>query len=196
LTTKISAHELEDNAAEVVETHPARRRPPRDDTSKVAKADPGGRMEKMRAAGTRHRQDFILVRTPRGVAKISFPHFDTYKAIWRIWLSKRTNAEPNPGVTITDLMEMTGQRQNTLQNIVTSLRKNGIIRSVVQHVGWRGTRAFYFPTTVGDELLKMAEYLGPGSMVQVGRNSTAWRARNQDQPQDIFKFAALLKNGS
>jgi hypothetical protein len=185
--------QFDDGSVEVVEVNAARKRPSVDEVSVVAAAPAGGRMATMREAGNEHRQNFILIRTPRGVAKIAFPHFGLYKVLWRLWQAKRAAGEPDPGVSVQELVEATGFTQQSVQNTLTSMRRNEIIRSVVQHVGWRGTRGRYYPTSVGDEALKMAEYLGAGSMVQIGRNATAWRARNQDEPQDMFKFAAFLR---
>lgn len=187
-------HELNDGAKEVIEQRPARKRPKKDSPATAAKVDPGGRMKAMRDAGTRHRQEFILVRTPRGAAKIALPHFDMLKLVWRLWLAKRVALDPDPGVSQPEIVEASGLPQNFVANVLQSLKRNEAIRSVVSHVGWRGTRAKYYPTIGGEEILRFADYLGRDSYVQVGRSMKAWRARNQDGPSDMFRYAAFLKS--
>lgn len=185
----------DDGAAEVVETSPLRRRPTPAEVSVAAKLPAGGRLTAMRAAGARHRTDFLRVRNALGSVQISIPHVPVFDALWTLWAQKRADGEGDPGVSKTEIAEATGLDPKKIQHILSTFRRTGIARSIVQHVGWRGTRAKYYPTDEGIFAFSLAEVLGHGSVVQVGHRVNAWRARSQDEPQNIFQFAALYRGG-
>lgn len=187
---------MDDGAVEVVETSPQRRRPSSAEVSAAAQLPAGGRLTAMRAAGAKHRTDFLRVRSALGSVQISIPHIPVFDALWALWAKKRADGEGDPGVTKVEMVEATGLDPKKIQHILTTFRRTGIARSITQHVGWRGTRSRYYPTDEGIFAFSLAEVLGHGSAVQVGHTASAWRARNQSEPQDIFQFAALYRGGA
>lgn len=186
---------MEDGAVEVVETSPQRKMPPIAEVKDAAKQDAGGRMAAMRAAGSKHRTDFIRVRSPTGSVQISLPHMPVFDALWRLWARKRAEGEADPGVNVAELMEEAKIEEPKLRNILKAFRRTGIARSVMTHVGWMGTRSRYYPTDEGIFAFSLAETLGHGTSVQVGGSAKTWKSRDQNEPDNIFEWSALYRGG-
>lgn len=166
-------------------------------TPELAQQTPaGGRLAAMREKATDNLKDFILLRGPLGAVRFSLGHATILKAIWRVWTQKRIARADDPGASISDIVEATGSDVKQVRNVVASLLKNHVIRSRVRYTGWRGARATYYPSDAGVQALALAEVLGPGHAVQVGRTAQAWASRSQTEPGTLFQHAALLRGGA
>lgn len=187
--------EFDDGATEVVDVLPKRRSPKLASVEEASNNDAGGRLSAMRKAGARHRQDFIIWRRPDRALKASLPHAPLFAALWRVWARKRALGEDDPGASIAEIAEEHGLEAKGTQHILNKLSHTGLVRSVVQHIGWRGTRAKYYPTDEGIYLFSLGETLGWGSSVQVGRSTKAWAGRSRSEPNNMFQFAVLIQGG-
>lgn len=188
--------DLDDGATEVVDVKPARRPRPIVDAGRIANAPAGGRMAQIRVEVPDRGGDFLTLRTPLGASKIAFSYVGVLHGLWRVWSAKRAAGEPDPGASATEVAEAAGVDPARVRTALTSLVRNRVARGITQHIGYQGTRARYYPTEFGVQALALAEVLGPGSAVQVGRTATAWRGRDQDEPGDLFQFAALVRGGA
>ena len=186
----------EDGAAEVVNLRPSRRERSTPSLEAVARSDAGGRMAQMRAKGAGHRRDFLIHRSALESVKIVLAHEPVFAALWRVWSAKRVQADQDPGATVGEIAQAMDRPQHEVRSVLASLLRNHVIRSTVAYVGRRGARARYYPSEAGVQAFALAEVLGPGSFVQVGRNTTAWRARNRSEPSDLFQHARLLRGGA
>lgn len=162
----------------------------------AARSTAGGRLADMRLKAVDNLKDFVLLRGPLGVVRFSVGHTPILKAIWRVWVQKRIARDPDPGASIADIVAATGENVKTVRNVVASLKKNHVIRSRVRYSGWRGAQATYYPSDAGVQALALAEVLGPGHSVQVGRTAQAWTSRSQTEPGTLFQHAALLRGGA
>lgn len=189
---------MDDFDDEVLEgfQQPARRDISTQSLNEAAHEVSGGRMAAVRAAGDAQRRDFMIHRGPLGATRLTLSHVPVFRALWRVWTGKRTRQEDDPGATVGEIAEELQQDVKHVRNVLMSLLRNHLIRSTVRHVGWRGSRATYYPSDAGVQALALAEVLGPGHFVQVGRNTSAWRQRNLTEPGNLFQHAALLSGGA
>lgn len=191
--------EMDDGATEVVAASPLRKGAAPVETQKVARTRAGGRVRDLTAAGEKHRRDFITIRRAGALpVRITLPHLPVFKGLWEVWQSKRTAAEPDPGVAIAEISERLVEHGAPLatSSIASSLRsllRSNVVRCIDGHVGWRGRRTRYYPTSAGIEAFALAEVLGEGTLVQVGRTGRSWRQRDESEPKNLFQHAALLR---
>jgi DNA-binding PadR family transcriptional regulator len=191
-------HDLDDGATEVVDQRPMRRARAPADLAKVASAAPGGRMAALHAAGMRQRRDFIILRRQgQPACRISLAHEAFFKTVWSLWTERRTAGEDDPGVTTADVQERHAEvATSSISAALRSMVRNGALRATDQQVGWRSQRTRYYPTETGVAAFALAEYLGEGSFVQVGRTTKSWRSRNEGEPGNLFQHAKLLRGGA
>ncbi|USN15417.1 middle transcription regulatory protein [Brevundimonas phage vB_BpoS-Kikimora] len=188
----------EDGASAIVKDRPSRRVTTPKTPQEIAAKPAGGRMKAMSEAGTAHRTDFVILRkVGRPAARLYLPHAVFFKGLWQLWSAKRITGEPDPGVTQAEMRAWMEENVGpTAASSVTSamraLVRSRAVRSVQQHVGFRAIRMHYYPTSEGVEILALAEVLGDGSFVQVGRTRAAWKNRAQDEPRSVFEHAQLL----
>ncbi|AFO71688.1 hypothetical protein Ccr2_gp144 [Caulobacter phage Ccr2] len=166
------------------------------DLTAAAQSVAGGRMAAMRAAGESHRRDFLILRGPLGVVRLSFAHVPVLQALWRVWARKRLQRIDDPGANLAEIGAEMGLEVSAVRPVITSLHKNRLIRTRRSHHGWQGVRATYYPSEIAVQALGLAEVLGPGHAVQVGRNASAWASRSQTEPGNLFQHAALLRGGA
>jgi hypothetical protein len=185
----------DDGAIEVVDRRPARSAGPVFDVKTIALQPAGGRLASARSH-PEERDNFITMRTPMGAAKIAFTHAATFNSLWRAWTAKRTRGEADAGVTVSEITAIEGLPLHEVNAALRSLTRNRVVTVITQHIGYQGTRARYYPTEIGIQAFALAEVLGAGSLIQIGRTSRAWRGRDRDEPADLFQFAALLRGGS
>ncbi|AFU86628.1 hypothetical protein D869_gp286 [Caulobacter phage CcrRogue] len=178
------------------ELSPARAPVTTKDIADVAQAPAGGRMAAMREAGDAHRRDFLLLRGPLGVVRLSLAHVPALHALWRVWSRKRTAQTADPGASLAEIGEEMNLPAASVRPMVVSLLKNRLIRTRRSHHGWQGVRATYYPSAIAVQALALAEVLGPGHAVQVGRNASAWANRSLTEPGNLFQHAALLRGGA
>ena len=184
--------DLDDGASEVVASKP-RRKAPRTASVAEAAAEPvGGRLSRMRAAAAQTRQEFTMVRAPLGVTKVALPHLGLFGTLWRLWAAKRV-AGGDPGVSVAEIAEAEDRPLSGVRTILATLIRNGVVRSKRTSVGWENTRARYYPTELGTQVLSIAQMLGPGTSIQVGGTATAWKSRSATEPANIFRHAAFLR---
>uniref|UniRef100_A0AB74ULE9 HTH marR-type domain-containing protein n=1 Tax=Caulobacter phage BL57 TaxID=3348355 RepID=A0AB74ULE9_9VIRU len=166
------------------------------DLNDVAQGVAGGRLAAMRAAGEEHRREFLMLRGPLGVVRLSLAHTPVLHALWRVWSRKRLERVEDPGASLAEIGQEMGQEAEAVRAVIASLLKNQLVRSRRSHVGWQGNRATYYPSEIAVQALALAEVLGPGHAVQVGRNASAWANRSQTEPGTLFQHAALLRGGA
>jgi hypothetical protein len=187
--------DLDDGATEVVGVRPMRRGGAAIDLPKVVSSRSGGRLAQMRATAIEQSRNFINVRTPLGSARIALSHALVFHTLWRRWTANRAEGLDDPGVSMAELVADGEIDTARARAALAALSRTRIVRVVTQHIGYQGTRSRYYPTELGVQAFAIAEVLGPGSAVQVGRTREAWRGRNLDEPSDLFQFAALLRGG-
>lgn len=192
---KTQAHLLDDGAHEVVDERPLRPQVQAPELVEIASTKPGGRMQRMQAAGDRHRREFILIRTKADVVKLSLPHVPVFRALVRAWTAKRGAGAADPGVSLVEIAQEMGVDPVSIKTPVQSLIRNRAIRSKTTSVGYQGMRSIFYPSDLGAQAIAIAEVLGEGSFVQVGRPVNAWRGRNASEPSTVFQFANLIKRG-
>lgn len=158
----------------------------------AVKLPAGGGLAQMRAAGSAHRKEFAILRTPLGVVRVSLPHLEVFTALWKLWGGKRARGEL-PAVTALEIATEMGKTRKGIMNGLSGLRRNGLIRSIRSYVGWADVRAEHAPTELGLQLFAAAETLGMNTSIQIGRNPSAWSARNQAEPSDLFDHAAIIR---
>lgn len=187
--------DLEDGASEVVDRAP-RRTPVRTASlEEVVESPAGGSLARMRELGDRGRREFVLLRSPLGVLRLPYTQMGVLHAVWQVCTAKRVQGEADHGATAAEIAEAAGTSPSSARSVLSSLLRSRAIRSTVTHVGWRGTRARYYPTATGQKLLAFAAELPLGASVQVGRTNKSWRSRGSDEPANLFQFASLLRGG-
>lgn len=192
-------HDMDDGATEVVSSQPMRSGRAPVDGAKVAKAGAGGRMASMQASGHAHRTEFILIRRQgQDVVRLSLPHGIIFKLVWQLWEAKRVQGEEDPGIAVAEVSELltasgSPMATSSISAALRSMIKNGALKSTDQYVGWQARRTRYYPTTAGVEAFALAEVLGYGALVQVGKSSKAWKNRSNGEPSNLFQHAALLR---
>jgi hypothetical protein len=139
------------------------------------------------------KDEFIAFRRPSGAAKVQLDHLEILAVLWRLWASRRA-ANEEPGISVTEISKGHTKPISALRAILNTLMKSGLIRSVRTSVGWASNRASYYPTDLGIQMLATAQTFGPGTSIQIGRTPTAWKARSDDAPHNLFQHAAFLKN--
>ena len=88
-----------------------------------------------------------------------------------------------------------GDTADAIRDIIRSLVRNRAATAKVVHIGYQGTRALYYPSPRGEEALAIAEVVGQGSLVQVGRPVNAWKGRNMTEPPNLFQIAHIATRG-
>lgn len=151
----------------------------------------GGKMANAQPLGVEAQREFISLRTPLGAVRITFSHFPFLKALWRVSLRKRVRGE-DEGVRVKEIAEEMNVSPTKVAAIISSLRSNEVIRSVTTHEGWAKVVGKHYPTELGCQLLAMATFLGNG-VVQIGRNSSAWANRANDEPESFFRHADFIR---
>lgn len=188
-------YDLDDGAKEAVTRSPRRRAPTVASLVEAAAMPVGGRMARMRATAASKRQEFAMIRAPLGVAKIALQHLAIFDALWRLWAAKRVTGG-NPGVTVHEIASGDHTTLSAVKSALATLIRNGIVRSTRTSIGWANVKAIYFPTELGIQILGIAQLLGPGTSIQVGRTPEAWRSRAADEPDNFFKHAAFLRGAA
>lgn len=188
--------DLDDGATEVVDGRPRRRGTASVDLAKVVASPAGGRLVAGRAAAAEQSGHYITVRTPLGAAKIALGHASVFHDLWRCWTVKRADGVDDPGVSAGEVTAAGETDKARVRAALQALVRHRLVKAITQHVGYQGTRIRYYPTDFGVQTFALAEVLGAGSSVQVGRTSEAWRGRNLSEPSDLFQFAALLRGGA
>lgn len=189
---ELKHHLLDDGSHEVVDVHPARPVYAAADLEDVVRGKPHANLEAMRRAGERARSEFMHLRSPRGAVKIALTHVPVFAALVRVWTAKRADGAPDAGVTAVEVAEAADVPVNTVRSIIRTLIRNQVVLAKTTYTGWQGMRALYYPTTVGAEALAIAEVIGYGSMIQVGRGHAAWKARSSGEPPNLFQFFSLV----
>ena len=152
-------------------------------------------MARLDVSAERALREFVLIRDQTGVIKMPLGHVALYRALVRASWSKRVAGAPDHGVSVNEVAEAGGFDPDAIRAPLRSLVKNRAARSKTIHVGFQGTRALYYPTARGEEAIGIAEVLGEGSLVQVGRPINAWKGRNMTEPSNIFQIAQLISRG-
>lgn len=182
-------HDLEDGSTEVVDHRPARTSPPVASLEEAVESPVSGRLEAARAKINRN--DYIALRTPLGAAQIALSHLTIFGALWRLWAGK-TALKEDGGVTAAEVAEAAQKPENSVRAVLKTLIHNRVVRTLSTHVGEAHIRTSYFPTEFGVQAYALAEMLGPGSSVTVGRTQSVWVSRSADEPSNFFKHAAFL----
>lgn len=186
---------LDDGATEEVASQPRRKAPTAASVTEATAMPVGGRLASMRLAKAQNKQEFTMVRAPLGVTKVALPHLTLLADVWRLWGSKRVTGG-DPGVTVAEVASATDRPVGGVRAILATLIRNGIVRSTHTSVGWAGSRARYYPTELGVQVLSIAQMLGPGTSIQVGRTASAWRSRSASEAANIFRHAQFLRGGN
>lgn len=189
----LKAHEYDDGTVETVDVHPRRRTRSTRTLQDAAKSRSGGRLTQTPPAP--QSPDFINIRTQLGAAKIAQGHLQVFSALWRLWAAKRVEGG-DAGVTVAELADSLTRTTQKVHGVLTTLIRNGIVRSIRTNVGWSNVRASYYPTELGVQILALTQALGPGSSVQIGRTATAWSSRSNDEPENFFRHAALMRGSA
>lgn len=188
------AHLDDDGAHEVVATSPGRpvfRTAP---LAEAAHARVGGKLAEMRAGAERGSREFVIKRSPAGTIRMALSHTGVLAALWRLWTGKRVSGDEDPGVLVSEVAQDMGVSVSKAQSVLMSLRRNGLVRSVLIHVGSRSTRARYYPTQEAVLTMALGEVIGLHGSVQVGRTK-AFKSQARTEPNNLFEFAALLRGG-
>ena len=180
--------------AEDVALRPLRSPPDALTVLETAALPPGTKMASSVLPDARS-SEFISFRTKSGAAKIALSHYPVLAALWGLWARKRANGE-DAGVSVTEIVEESGIPEPSVWSIITSLLKNEVVSRITVSRGFGGRKARFFPTTIGVEIFAMAEYLGYGSSIQIGKNETAWADRSNNEPESFFQWAKLLRGGA
>lgn len=187
--------DFNDGAVAVVGAKPTRKPRIAREIPETVKASSGGKLAHIRHLAEPLHREFISLRLPTGAARIAFAHLPVFKAVWRLNMRKRANGEPE-GARATEIAVEAHLPLTKVQNVIVSLRKSGIIRSVTQYAGWAKVQAFHYGTELGNQLLALAEFLGPDAAVQVGKTKSAWTGRSQTEPESFFRHIELLRGAA
>lgn len=180
--------ELDDGATEVVSGRPARDPSVKLDGALIAEMPAGGRLSAGDVSG-----ESMVIRTSLGSARIMLSHAPAFKALWRLWTAKRVAGADDPGASAPEIAEAAKLDIQVIRRSLTSLMASRLLRSAVTHVGYHATRTRYYPTELGVQAFALADVLGAGASIQIGRTQRAWQNRAKDEPGDLFSFAALLR---
>lgn len=183
-----------DPSDETVDVSPRRAKRPVADLDAIVMAPVGGGMAHLPSSDQALRE-FVLIRDPAGVIKLPLGHAGVYRAMVKAAWRKRLDRAPDPGVSVMEIAEIGGYDPDVIRPIVRSLVRNGAAAAKTIHVGFQGARALYYPSPRGEEVLGIAEVLGQGSLVQVGRPVNAWKGRNMTEPPNVFQIAQLVSRG-
>lgn len=188
--------DFEDGATEEVAYRPSRYKPVAADLERAVAGKSGGSLRRMQMAAEQAKREFIIVRGPMGVQRIALSHAQVLSTLWRLWSAKRVERLADPGVRAAEVVAALPHLPgSSVRSVLSSLIRSGAARSIVTHLGFRGTLARYFPTESGIQLVGLVSVLPLGSSVQVGRNSTAWKSRSRTEPANLFQHAKLLRGG-
>lgn len=169
-------------------------RPPAD-LDAIVKSGSGGGMARLDVSAERALREFVLIRDQSGVIKMPLGHVALYRALVKAAWRKRLDRTADQGVSVAEVAEIGGFDPEAIRAPLRSLVKNRAARAKTIHVGYQGTRVLYYPTQRGEEAIGIAEVLGEGSLVQVGRPVNAWKGRNMTEPSNIFQIAQLIARG-
>lgn len=163
---------------------------PHRETAEIAALRPGGKLANI----AEPRRDFVTLRKQgRMPVKMSMAHAKVFKALWQIWLSKRVAKVVNLSSSVGEVSERLGLGDVATRAALESLVSSGVVRQTEGFVGRIQRRVFYTPLPAGIEILALAEHLGEGAQVQVGKRAADWvRA---EEPPHLFDFAKLLRGG-
>lgn len=185
---------LDDGADEIVAYSPRRAVRPAARLDDIVKAPAGGRMAHM-PASDRGLREFVLIRNQSGVVKMALGHVGVYRAMVKASWRKRLDRTADAGVTVGEIADVGGFDPDAIRDIIRSLVRNRAATAKVVHIGYQGTRALYYPSPRGEEALAIAEVVGQGSLVQVGRPVNAWKGRNMTEPPNLFQIAHIATRG-
>jgi DNA-binding PadR family transcriptional regulator len=194
--------DFDDGASEVVVRRPLRGHVQPLNGTQIAQAKAGGHMRMMTLAGDAARREFIILRKQGQPAiRITLTHVVAFKALWQTWSEKRVEGVDDPGTTSAELLQRIAVNGRTLAlsslgSMLRGLVRGGAVRSTETGVGWRGRRTLYYPTEAGVQAFALAEMLGDGSFVQVGRTTKSWRSRSAAEPQNLFQHAARISGAA
>lgn len=204
--SKIAANspalDYDDGASEVVDDRPMPTSPPPIEAAAVARQRAGGRMKNIQAINAEYRREVISVRRAGAApVKMAMPHVHVFQALWRVWQAKRTAAAEDAGVSIGEVSaalaaEGLPSATSSVGATLRSLARNEVVRAVDQHRGFGSRRTHYYPTSAGIELFAMAEVLGHGAFLQVGKTLKSWQRRDVSEPKNLFQHAALIRGGA
>lgn len=152
-------------------------------------------MKRFQEVGLPHRTEYVVVRGSRHVAKVALAHEVVFKAVWRTWIAKRVAGADDPAASPKEIAAALGREVMEIKAALRSLRKNGLLISTYSNTGWQGARAAYRPTEKGLMVYALAETLGQGNAVSVGRTAQAWLNRTDTEPFNVFDHAALRNGG-
>lgn len=152
-------------------------------------------MARMRSAGDRARREFILIRDATGVVKMALSHVPVFRALVRATWGKRVLGVADAGVTLAEIAETGGLDPLAIRTALRSLVRNRAVRRRTVHTGYQGRRAFYYPSERGEVAIGIADILGEGAFVQVGRQVNAWKDRSMTEPPNVFQMANLISRG-
>jgi hypothetical protein len=191
--------DLDDGATEVVASRPSRPSMAPLDGAEIAKASAGGRMQKMRANADAAKRDFLILRKAgQPPMRLVLTQAPVFRTLWRLWQAKRTSGVADVGVTVSEVVAAFSEAGTPLatSSVSSALRgmvKNEVVRVVDVHAGYRFSAKLYYPSAAGVEAFAIAEVLGDGAFVQVGRTARAWRRRTDTEPMNLFQHAALIR---
>ncbi len=136
----------------------------------------------------------VLRRQNHEPVRLSLPHVPIFKMLWKIWLKKKLDGDPlaTNAYELTDAMDIA---YSTVRAALESMARNGMVREHSTLMGRYRASYGYEPTQTGIELLALAEYLGDGALVQIGRKSSAWKSPSSSEPKNLFEHARLLNGG-
>jgi len=199
MAVHLDPHEMDDGATEVVVGQPMRSGRPPIDLEKVANTPAGGRMAAMSAAGAAHRRDYIILRKVGFPAvKIVLAHAKVFKTLSRLWGAKRAEGVEDPGISVAEISAALTEAgeplaTSSLSAALRAMVRNNAVRSAESFVGRIGRRPRYYPLEFGHTAFALAEVIGDGSFVQVGRTVKAWQSRSETEPSNLFQHASLIR---
>ena len=189
--------DFDDGATEVVHDRPMRRALDPIDIDEVSRAPSGGKVNRLAGLGLRHASEFILIRRQdQPAVHVPLPHLLVFKEIWNIWSARRALGEEESGVAVSDVQAVLDLPPTSVGSAMRNLLKNGAVRTVDSHIGWRSRRILYYPTEAGIEVFALAEHLGLGALVQVGKRARAWQDRSKNEPKNMFEHAYIINGGA
>lgn len=179
---------LNDGASEISFRKKASRPLPIGDIEKVANLIPGGKIGNLATP----RRDFAILRqSGRAPLKLSLTHAATFKGLWKLWLEKRLANAQEKASTAAELSEKMNVPETTVREALYSLVSSGVVRQHEGFVSRTQRRLLFTPLQKGIELLALVDYLGEGSLLQVGKKVADWE--RSEEPPNVFAYAELLK---
>lgn len=157
------------------------------DAASVSETLPGGKVRNL----TYPRKDLVILRrqghTP---TKISMSYIEVFKGLWRLWLEKRVCRYGDLASTAAEITVYTRIPAETVRSGLRSLVASGVVRRLDMYAGRTTRRYKYTPLPSGIELLAIADYLGDGTQIMVGRKVADWV--RSDEPPNLFDFAKIV----